>query len=80
MISAYISAIRWGVRRSPSRSGSSPMASRISRTAFSIRFRSMPPPAGTGRRPASLIVLPGAGGSPPPTGSPSAPLPPADTS
>ena len=36
-ISAYISAIRCGVRRSPSRSGSSPMARRISRTACSIR-------------------------------------------
>src|SRR5437879_7641886 len=42
-ISAYILATRSGVRCSPSRSGSSPMASRISRTAFSIRPRSIGP-------------------------------------
>src|SRR6201996_2665188 len=35
--SAYIRATRAGVSARPSRSGSSPMASRISRTAFSIR-------------------------------------------
>src|SRR5438876_4601184 len=41
-ISAYMLATRSGVFRRPSRSGSSPMASRISRTAFSIRPVSMP--------------------------------------
>ena len=35
--SAYIRATRAGVSRSPSRSGSSPTASRISRTARSMR-------------------------------------------
>src|ERR1043166_6943161 len=38
--SAYISATRAGVRTSPSRSGSSPIANRISRTARSMRSRS----------------------------------------
>src|SRR4051812_38694408 len=41
-ISSYMSAMRAGVRTSPSRSGSSPIASRISRTAFSIRPLSTP--------------------------------------
>src|SRR5205823_699717 len=36
-------ATRSGVRTRPSRSGSSPIASRISRTAFSIRPRSIEP-------------------------------------
>src|SRR6478609_4853022 len=36
-ISSYISAMRLGVRARPSRSGSSPIASRISRTARSTR-------------------------------------------
>ena len=40
-ISSYILAMRTGVRTRPSRSGSSPIASRISRTARSIRSRSM---------------------------------------
>ena len=40
-ISAYMRATRFGVSCRPSRSGSSPTASRISRTAFSIRSRSI---------------------------------------
>ena len=40
-MSAYILATRRGVSRRPSRSGSSPMASRISRTARSMRGRSI---------------------------------------
>src|SRR5579862_3860990 len=39
-ISAYMSATRAGVRSKPSRSGSSPIAARISRTARAIRSRS----------------------------------------
>src|SRR5919199_3869266 len=42
-ISAYMAATRSGVSWSPSRSGSSPIASRISRTAFSIRPVSISP-------------------------------------
>src|SRR4030095_1372675 len=40
--SAYISATRSGVRASPSRAGSSPMASMISRTASTMRRWSIP--------------------------------------
>src|SRR4051794_26118644 len=49
-ISAYIRATRAGVSRRPSRSGSSPTAARISRTARSMRGRS-------GGTAASLVVL-----------------------
>src|SRR3954454_16375786 len=59
-ISAYIRATRAGVSTKPSRSGSSPMASRISRTAAAIRCWS------TGAPPAvSPTWLPGALGRPP---------------
>src|SRR5947209_20374305 len=43
-ISAYIRATRAGVSRRPSRSGSSPIAARISRTAAAMRGWSMAPP------------------------------------
>src|SRR2546425_626303 len=43
-ISAYMRPTRPGVSTKPSRSGSSPMAIRISRTAFSIRAWSTPEP------------------------------------
>src|SRR5437879_255766 len=49
-ISSYMFATRSGVRRSPSRSGSSPIASRISRTAFSMRPLSMGSIAALGAR------------------------------
>src|ERR1043165_9615995 len=56
--SAYISATRAGVRTSPSRSGYSPIANRISRTARSMRSWSTGSAvAGTARRGwASVIV------------------------
>src|SRR5437588_550616 len=47
-ISSYMAATRSGVRSRPSRSGFSPMASRISRTAFSMRPRSTPSPFPSG--------------------------------
>src|SRR3954447_4717912 len=59
-ISAYIRATRAGVSCRPSRSGSSPMASRISWTAAAIRCWS----TGTGRS-TSPTRLPGALGRPP---------------
>ena len=48
--SPYIRATRPGVSSRPSRSGSSPMAARISRTAASMRGRSTGPRSGCGGR------------------------------
>src|SRR4051812_11720908 len=56
-ISAYISATRVGVRSRPSRSGSSPIATRISRTACSIRGRSTGPVASETTRNATNSVI-----------------------